>query len=75
MGAMDDAVENGVSQGGIAEHGAMPQCGTTATQIRVIDAVRPLSGQPLEVSPSRLIGALAGSGFAGLRARSLVKKT
>ena len=25
MGAMDDAVENGVSQGGIAEHGAMPQ--------------------------------------------------
>ena len=25
MGAMDDAVENGVSQGGIAEHGVMPQ--------------------------------------------------
>jgi hypothetical protein len=25
MGAMDDAVENGVGQGGIAEHGAMPQ--------------------------------------------------
>ena len=25
MGAMDDAVEDGVGQGGIAEHGAMPQ--------------------------------------------------
>src|SRR5712692_871761 len=25
MGAMDDAVEIGISQGGIAEHGAMPQ--------------------------------------------------
>ena len=25
MGAMDDAVENGVGQGGIAEHSAMPQ--------------------------------------------------
>ena len=25
MGAMDDAVENGVGQGGIPEHGAMPQ--------------------------------------------------
>jgi hypothetical protein len=25
MGAIDDAVENGVGQGGIAEHGAMPQ--------------------------------------------------
>ena len=25
MRAVDDAVENGVSQGGVAEHGAMPQ--------------------------------------------------
>jgi hypothetical protein len=25
MGAMDNAIENGVGQGGIAEHGAMPQ--------------------------------------------------
>ena len=39
----------------VAKHGAMPRDGGSGSlrRIRVIDAVHPLFGQPLEVSPER----------------------
>jgi len=59
MGAVDDAVENGVSQGGIAEHDKATVSERLPPRIRVIDATHPLFGQLLEVGasgPSRRIG-------------------
>jgi len=55
MGVVDDAVENGVGEGRLAEHGAMPLGERLLPRIRVIDAVHPLFGQSLEVSPRGVI--------------------